>query len=207
MKEKHTKEIYISKKESKLYQDLMFKTGKEIYDKYGYKRDEIFTHTANFGNGVEMDIKMVLCGEDDTPYIEAVLFQNGHEVTHSDAAGYSVLGCWTLSDENTEYIVQVREEETEETKKIVFLKQEFARNLEVIDPDCLTTDAMRTREKDGCLDYDDVKWYEVDDLDIAQSGCFRVFLGVLTGKDHADILEKAMEEYGYPGECYEFLEV
>lgn len=36
--------IKISSKEMKLINDLLNLTGDEIYQKYGYKRDEIITH-------------------------------------------------------------------------------------------------------------------------------------------------------------------
>ena len=41
----------------------------------------IETHTANFGNGYEVDIKVCNTDTDEcTPYIDAVLFKDGHEV-------------------------------------------------------------------------------------------------------------------------------
>lgn len=42
-----------------LINDLLNLTGDEIYQKYGYKRDETITHTAKFPNGIEADIKLV----------------------------------------------------------------------------------------------------------------------------------------------------
>lgn len=44
--------IKISSKEMKLINDLLNLTGDEIYQKYGYKRDETITHTTKFSNGV-----------------------------------------------------------------------------------------------------------------------------------------------------------
>lgn len=40
--------IKISSKEMKLINDLLNLTGDEIYQKYGYKRDETITHTTKF---------------------------------------------------------------------------------------------------------------------------------------------------------------
>ena len=57
--------IKISSEEMNLINDLLNLTGDEIYQKYGYKRDETITHTAKFPNGIEADIKLVLC-EDET---------------------------------------------------------------------------------------------------------------------------------------------
>ena len=65
-----TQTITLSKKEMDLINNLLSLTGSEIYQKYGYKRDEVITHTAKFPDGIEIDIKLVIC-EDDTPYTEA----------------------------------------------------------------------------------------------------------------------------------------
>lgn len=45
--------IKISSVEMNLINDLLNLTGDEIYQKYGYKRDETITHTAKFQNGIE----------------------------------------------------------------------------------------------------------------------------------------------------------
>ena len=64
-----TETIKITKDEMELINDLLNLTGEEIYQKYGYKRDETITHTAKFPNGIEADIKLVIC-EDEPPYTE-----------------------------------------------------------------------------------------------------------------------------------------
>lgn len=78
-----TQTITLSKKEMDLINNLLGLTGSEIYQKYGYKRDEAITHTAKFPDGVEIDIKLVIC-EDDTPYTEGVLFQKATSRTTQD---------------------------------------------------------------------------------------------------------------------------
>lgn len=102
------RELILSKKNADFYGKLMGMTGKQIYDKYGYKRDETFIHTAKFENGFEVDIKLVICDEDEYPYVEAVLFENGHERACSDGTGDSMLGEWNLSYNGTEYEVDVK---------------------------------------------------------------------------------------------------
>ena len=63
------------------YQYLLGRTGRQLYDEFGLKRDETITHTAKFSNGYEADIKIVIC-EEAPPYIDAVLFDpRGSEVT------------------------------------------------------------------------------------------------------------------------------
>lgn len=101
--------IIISKKEMELINDLLNLTGDKIYQKYGYKKDEMITHTAKFPNGVEADIKLVIC-EEETPYTEGVLFQNGFELTHTDPDD-TYAGEWCFEHDGIEYIVNVLAEE------------------------------------------------------------------------------------------------
>ena len=64
---------------------LLKMKGKEIYEQYGMKRDETITITANFGDGYEMDIKLVIpLEEDELPWTEAVLFKNGSELSFTE---------------------------------------------------------------------------------------------------------------------------
>lgn len=102
--------IVISKKEMKLINDLLNLSGEEIYQKYGYKRDETITHTAVFPNGIEVDIKLVICEEEDKPYTEGVLFQNGSEVMCTDCDD-TYDGEWELECNGIEYVVNVIVEE------------------------------------------------------------------------------------------------
>ena len=104
-----TETIVISKKEMELINDLLKLTGDEIYDKYGYKRDETITHTAKFPNGIEADIKLVIC-EEEYPYTEGVLFHNGCELNCTD--GEDIYdGEWVFEYNGIEYIVNVVVEE------------------------------------------------------------------------------------------------
>lgn len=97
--------IIISKKEMDLINDLLNLTGEEIYQKYGYKIDETITHTAKFPNGIEVDIKLVICDE-GRPYTEGVLFQNGVELAHSECESVYD-GEWWFEHNGIEYIVIV----------------------------------------------------------------------------------------------------
>lgn len=102
--------ILISKKEMSFINYLLHLTGNEIYRKYGYKRDETITHTAKFPNGIEADIKLVICEEEETPYTEGVLFHNGFELTHTDPDD-AYTGEWYFEHDGIEYIVNVLTEE------------------------------------------------------------------------------------------------
>lgn len=100
--------IKISGKEMELINDLLSLTGDEIYQKYGYKRDETITHTAKFPNGIEADIKLVICQE-DTPYTEGVLFHNGFELACTEPnCVYD--GKWNFEYDGIEYTVLVEVE-------------------------------------------------------------------------------------------------
>lgn len=77
------------------------------YSKYGIKKDSVVeTFTAQFENGMEMDIK-VCAGQSNEPlWTEAVLFNKGYEVTHTDVCD-ELEGDWIIWDRAQEYIVTV----------------------------------------------------------------------------------------------------
>lgn len=100
--------ITISNAEMKLINDLLNLTGDEIYQKYGYKRDETITHTAKFPNGIEADIKLVIC-EEETPYTEGVLFYDGCELTCTEP-GCTYDGIWNFEHNGIEYTVLVEDD-------------------------------------------------------------------------------------------------
>ena len=100
--------IVIPDKEMEQINDLLNLTGEEIYQKYGYKRDETITHTAVFPNGIEADIKLVIC-EEELPYTEGVLFLNGHELQCTDPES-TYDGEWYFDHNGTDYVVTVKSE-------------------------------------------------------------------------------------------------
>lgn len=100
------KTITISQKEKELIDDLLNLTGDEIYQKYGYKRDETITRTAVFENNIEVDIKLVICDGENKPYTEGVLFDHGSELTHTDVED-EFTGQWEFEHEGEEWIVNV----------------------------------------------------------------------------------------------------
>ena len=76
---KMSQTIKITSAEKELINDLLNLGGKEILEKYGYKRDETITHTAKFLGGIEADIKLTIC-EEESPYMEGVLLCDGIEL-------------------------------------------------------------------------------------------------------------------------------
>lgn len=62
--------IKISREEMDFINNLLNLSGDEIYQKYGYKRDETIIHTAKFSNGIEADIKLVISEEESWSYVK-----------------------------------------------------------------------------------------------------------------------------------------
>ena len=84
--------IKITNAERNLINDLLNLTGDEIYQKYGYKRNETIVHTAKFPNGIEADIKLVI-SEEESQY---------KDCTYD--------GEWNFEHNGIEYIVLVEAE-------------------------------------------------------------------------------------------------
>ena len=97
--------IKITNAERNLINDLLNLTGDELYQKYGYKRNETIVHTAKFPNGIEADIKLVIC-EEESPYTEGILFHNGFELAHTEP-DCTYDGEWNFEHNGIEYIVLV----------------------------------------------------------------------------------------------------
>ena len=95
---RYVKKILISKYEADYINGVLCTTNR-------FGEDDTITSTAKFGNGVEMDIK--LCGADnDYPWTEAVLFENGSEVCCTEVCE-DFLGEWELEYNGDQYIVYV----------------------------------------------------------------------------------------------------
>lgn len=69
----YTKTIYVDDSVAKILQELLNKPGKN-------RKDTLMTYTANFENNIEADIKVCDTDSETTPYIDAVLFDNGSQV-------------------------------------------------------------------------------------------------------------------------------
>ena len=81
--------LELEQKQVDFLNELLKMNGAAIYDKHGLKRDENIGYTVQFGNWMECDINLVVCDEDETPYVDTVLFNNGREVC-----------CATMEDES-----------------------------------------------------------------------------------------------------------
>ncbi|MCD8084591.1 MAG: hypothetical protein LUE86_14060 [Clostridiales bacterium] len=84
-----------------------------------FGEDERISYTAVFDDGREMDIQM--CGvqfregEANRPWTQAVLYDNGAELTFSDAEDY-YFGTWELEWEDERYVVEVMDESQDKLK-------------------------------------------------------------------------------------------
>lgn len=107
---KHQITRTITRERADFINNLLNLTGDEIYDKYGMKRDETITETVVFDDGIEMDIKLVICEDEDMPYTEAVLFKDGCELICTDVEDEFVCE-WELTYETDnsidEYTVNI----------------------------------------------------------------------------------------------------
>lgn len=102
-------EIILDQEELDFINELLSMTGDEIYDKYGLKRDETIVNTAVFPDGMQADVKLVICDEES--YTEAVLFdKNGFQKAYTDPAD-EYTGDWELEYDDINYVVTVKAKE------------------------------------------------------------------------------------------------
>lgn len=100
--------ITVSKEMAKRIEKLLSTNPEQECDCFG--EDEIISFTADFGKGMEVDVKV--CGVrfenggNNMPWTEAVLFSHGCEVccTEPDNTFFSE---WELEHKDTKYIVEV----------------------------------------------------------------------------------------------------
>ena len=101
-----TKTLQIDDGQRQMIDSLLNLTGNQIYDKYGLKANETITNTVNFGNGYEMDIKLVVCDSDETPYTEAVLFKDGRQIGYTEPNDL-YCGDWQIEADGKVFSVSV----------------------------------------------------------------------------------------------------
>ena len=111
----YSSKILISKALATHINSLCEMSGNEIYQKYGYQRDETITLTAKFDNGYEADIKTVIC-EEDSPYVDPVLFNPfGSEVCASGVEEGPIQGEYVFESDSDTYTVIVGVSNDDET--------------------------------------------------------------------------------------------
>lgn len=102
-------EIVLEQEKLDFINQLLSMTGDEIYEKHGLKHDETIVHTAVFPDGMQADIKLVIC--DEEPYTEAVLFdKNGFQKAYTDPAD-EYTGDWELEYDDVNYVITVKAKE------------------------------------------------------------------------------------------------
>lgn len=104
-------EIVLEQEELDFINQLLSMTGDKIYDKYGLKRDETIVYTAVFPDGMQADIKLVICDGENKPYTEAVLFdKNGFQKAYTDPED-EYAGDWELEYDDINYVVSIKSNE------------------------------------------------------------------------------------------------
>jgi hypothetical protein len=115
----YEKRLRIKKEELDLI-NLHLTTQPESKDQC-FGEDKKISHTVRFENGIEMDIQ--LCGvqfkdgESNLPWTQAVLYEDGKELTFSDSVGDEFIGEWYLSFDGNSYVVHVEKELAEMNKE------------------------------------------------------------------------------------------
>lgn len=110
---KHIKRSY---KEMMTRYEQSHLTGKELYDRYGIKRDEVlFCEVANFDNGYTLEVKMVAGEEDEYPDILVRLYSAEGAVEVDASENYdnnSLLGPFSIEDGVTSsgYLIKINME-------------------------------------------------------------------------------------------------
>lgn len=102
----HAKDIVMPKERADFINRLLKLTGDEIYNIYGFKRDETISETVKFNDDIEIDIKLVICEGTEKPYTEAVIFKDGSEMNCTYPEDY-FLGDWVLEYLDDTYVVTI----------------------------------------------------------------------------------------------------
>lgn len=103
----YRKNIVVTKEELNFINEILAKTGYELYDEYGFCRNETITKTAEFSDGTEVDIKVAICEGKAKPYTEGILFdKNGAQLSFTEPEE-NFLGEWKFPFNNNIYIANV----------------------------------------------------------------------------------------------------
>lgn len=102
----HESDRMISQERADFINRLLMLNSDEIYALYGFKRDEVITEDCYFDDGSKAEIRLIIC-EDDKPYTEGILYQNGREVCVTDPDDEFIC-TWDFEDDNgNKYIAKV----------------------------------------------------------------------------------------------------
>lgn len=99
--------IKIPLSEASMIKDLLQLTGYQIYEKYGFKRDETIVHSVKFRDGTEAVVRLVICDNEDKPFTECVLYDKyGFVIAYSDPEDIYE-GEWDMVTDEGEYKIYV----------------------------------------------------------------------------------------------------
>lgn len=100
--------ITLTREEAEKLEKLMTMNGAAIYQEYQYEQGHTLTFCAKFGHGIEAEVHLVVCGEDETPYADAVLFDHGQEVACTEPYFDDILGTYSFRYQGDIYSVSVQ---------------------------------------------------------------------------------------------------
>lgn len=103
--------VWMHQKLSEKLEKMMTMNGAAIQETYGYEKGTVLTyHTtySHFSCGMEAEVHLVVCEENETPYVEAVLFDHGQEVLCTEPCFDSVLGTYYFKYRGDTYTVTVK---------------------------------------------------------------------------------------------------
>lgn len=104
---KYSASTQINTETAECINKMLGMTPDELYQKYGYKRDELlFSTTADFSNGYFMDINVRTC-DDAPPYIDMVLYDNNSNEINCDVRSEPIEGEYHIDDNGDEYCVVI----------------------------------------------------------------------------------------------------
>ena len=108
----YTEDLVIDYDRASAIQKLVNITGKEAYEKFGWKEDEFLSETVTFPNGAEADIRLIIPDEESYTWTEALLFLKKADGTTRIVCGEpsdEFFGEWWLEDgDGNKYIVNVK---------------------------------------------------------------------------------------------------
>lgn len=99
--------IWLNQKQADMLGKMMNMDGETIQKAYGYKAGTAFTFSSSYACGIEVEVHLVIC-EDETPYVEGVLFDHGQEVACTDPCYDSILGVYFFDYQDDTYTVTVK---------------------------------------------------------------------------------------------------
>lgn len=99
--------IWLNQKQADILEKMMNMNGETIRKVYGYKAGTAFSFSSSYFCGMEVEVHLVIC-EDETPYVEGILFDHGQQVACTEPCFDSILGVYFFDYQDDTYTVTVK---------------------------------------------------------------------------------------------------